>query len=116
MPRTRIDWFDIKYRELEGVPAPPSVFGPFADVLQNNVHFYLDGKPTSNGVYERRERTVFSKIGRFFFFYLIIGNVIAVVMESIPEVDKYVGNEPGNFFDVFEDVSIVFFTLGTSIS
>ena len=42
---------------------------------------------------------------------LIITNVIAVLVETVPEIDRFVGNERGNFFDVFEAFSIFFFTL-----
>ena len=42
---------------------------------------------------------------------LIVTNVIAVLVETVPEIDRYVGNQPGNFFDSFEAVSIFFFTL-----
>jgi len=104
------DWFDIRYRELEGQAPPVSAFGPRADTLQQGVHEYLNGK-----IDERTglvTRTTFSRAGRLCFFSLIIANVIAVVVESIPEVDKYVGNDRGNFFDVFEAISVGFFTLG----
>jgi hypothetical protein len=82
------------------------------DQLQIAVHEYLDGKKNEEtGV---TERTLVSKIGRLSFFFLIMANVIAVIVESIPEVDRFIGNEPGNFFDVFEDISVLFFTLGES--
>lgn len=104
------DWFDIRYRELEGQPPPVSVFGPQMDQLQMSIKIYLDGErdDTTGTV----KRTTFSKIGRVFFFALIIANIIAVVLESIPEVDKYIGNQDGNFFDVFEAWSVFFFTVG----
>lgn len=103
------DWFEIKYRELQGIPPPPSMFGQRMDQLQIVVHEYLDGKENAEtGV---TERTLVSKIGRVSFFALIMANVFAVIIESIPEVDRYIGNEPGNVFDVFEDVSVLFFTV-----
>jgi hypothetical protein len=43
-------------------------------------------------------------------FGLIILNVLAVVLESVPSIDKYVGNDSGNFFDVFEAFSVIIFT------
>lgn len=106
------DWFDIRYRELEGQPAPRSMFGPFVDSLQENVHAYLEGK--MNETTGMVERTTFSQLGRLAFLSLIIANVIAVVIESIPEADKYVGNQKGNAFDVFEVISVAFFTIGES--
>jgi len=103
------DWFDIRYRELEGQPPPVSVFGPQMDQLQMSIKIYLDGEP--DGTTGTVKRTTFSKIGRVFFFALIIANIIAVVLESIPEVDEYIGNQDGNFFDVFEAWSVFFFTV-----
>lgn len=38
-------------------------------------------------------------------------NVLAVFLESVPSLDKYIGNEDGNFFDVFEMVSVLIFTV-----
>lgn len=88
------------------------MFGQRMDQLQIVVHEYLDGKENAEtGV---TERTLVSKIGRVSFFALIMANVFAVIIESIPEVDRYIGNEPGNFFDVFEEVSVLFFTVGES--
>ncbi len=104
------DWFDIRYHELEGEDPPLSIFGPKIDALQMSVNEYLNGKvdELSGSIV----RTKFSKFGRVFFFSLIIANVIAVIMESIPEIDMQVGNQKGNFFDVFEGWSVFFFTLG----
>ena len=106
------DWYDIKYRQLEGQPPPPSIFGPSVDALQIKVKHYLDGAVDE----ETGEtlRTQFSSMGRFLFFSLIILNVTAVVLESVPEIDRSVGNAPGNFFDVFEAWSVIFFTIGKS--
>lgn len=107
------DWFDIRYSELEGQEAPSSIFGPVMDDLQTQIKIYLDGNvDKTTGIVTR---TRCSKIGRLLFFALIIANIIAVVLESIPEVDKYIGNQPGNFFDVFEAWSVFFFTVGKSI-
>lgn len=103
------DWYDIQYRALEGQPPPPSVFGPGVDALQTKVKEYLDGsvdEATGNVT-----RTHFSMIGRTLFFSLIIANVAAVILESVPEIDRYIGNSSGNFFDVFEAWSVFFFTV-----
>lgn len=102
------DWYDIKFRELEGVEPPKSRFGPKMDDCQWAVHAYLFGKEEKDGT---TTWTLFSKFGRIFFFLLIVTNVIAVIVESIPEIDKYIGNDPGNFFDVFETFSVAFFTI-----
>ena len=106
------DWYDIQYRLLEGQPPPPSNFGPYVDALQTKVKEYLDG--SVDGTTGHVSRTPFSSIGRAFFFSLIISNVVAVVLESIPEIDRNVGNAAGNFFDVFEALSVFFFTAGKS--
>jgi len=103
------DWFDIKYRELEGQAPPSSSFGPTVDRLQFAVKHYLDG--TIDDSTGKTVRTTTSRIGRFFFMLLIISNIVAVVLESIPEIDKYVGNDPGNWFDAFEKWSVLFFTI-----
>ena len=36
-------------------------------------------------------------------------NVVAVILESIPSIDRAVGNDSGNFFDVFEAFSVMVF-------
>jgi hypothetical protein len=38
--------------------------------------------------------------------------VFAVILESVPEIDRAVGNSEGNLFDVFEAWSVLFFTIG----
>jgi hypothetical protein len=48
---------------------------------------------------------------RVFMFTLIIANIFAVIAESIPEIDRLVGNQAGNFFDRFEFFSVMFFAL-----
>ena len=104
------DWFDVKYRELEGQAPPASSFGPTVDSLQLTVKQYLDGiVDEGTGL---SHRTTISKLGRIFFMLLILSNIVAVVLESIPVIDKYVGNAPGNVFDVFEKWSVLFFTIG----
>jgi len=103
------DWYDIQYRLLEGQPPPLSNFGPDMDVLQTMAKEYLDGKvDEATG---QVSRTRFSSIGRSLFFTLIILNIVAVILESIPEIDRSVGNAAGNFFDVFEAWSVFFFTI-----
>jgi len=103
------DWYDIQYRQLKGQAPPLSIFGPGVDKLQFKVKEYLDGSPDEGT--GKATRTQFSAIGRLLFFLLIIANVVAVIFESIPEVDKFIGNKSGNFFDVFEAWSVFFFTV-----
>lgn len=104
------DWFDIKYREIEGKSPPASSFGPTIDRLQFSMKEYLDG--SFDEITGKTVRTPISTIGRIFFLLLILANIVAVVIESVPVIDKFVGNEPGNLFDVFEKWSVIFFTLG----
>lgn len=104
------DWFDIHKEELKGVPPPPSKLGPRVDALQFNVLWYLEGQEDETT--GEHVRSKFSKAGRVVFFVMIISNVIAVVCESVPEIDKSVGNKAGNFFDVFEALSVLYFTSG----
>ena len=104
------DWYDIRYRQLIDHPPPPSPFGPEIDFLQFRVKAYLDGevdKETGNV-----SRTNFSKFGRLFFITLIVTNIIAIILESVPEIDKRIGNAKGNFFDEFEKLSVLLFTGG----
>jgi len=101
------DWYEIQYRQLEGVEPPPSRWGPSVDRYQIAVNEFLNGKETTPGgpvVW-----TSFSFASRVFILLVIILNVIAVVVESIPSIDKAVGNQPGNFFDVFEAFSVFVF-------
>lgn len=102
------DWFDIQREALNGVPPPPSQFGHDVDALQFNVLWYLEGK--EDEITGEHSRTGFSKVGRIVFFMMIVTNVVAVVLESIPEIDKSVGNKSGNFFDLFEAWSVLYFT------
>ncbi len=100
------DWYDIKYRQLEGSEPPPSRFGPAVDRWQLAVNSFLNGTKDTDG---RTQWTTFSYFGRVFIFTIIISNVIAVLLESIPNIDMAVGNQPGNFFDVFEEFSVMIF-------
>jgi len=103
------DWYEISYRELEGVQAPPSPFGTTVDKWQIAVNEYLNGKEVEEG---RNKWTKWSFSGRVFIFTVIIANVIVVLAESVPRIDKAVGNEPGNFFDRFEVFSVMVFAVG----
>ena len=72
------DWYAIKYRQLKGQPAPPSIFGPAVDALQIKVKEYLDG--SVDKITGEVSRTLFSKVGRQLFFSLIILNIVAVIL------------------------------------
>jgi hypothetical protein len=100
------DWYDIRFRELEGVEPPPSPFGPMVDAWQNAVHDFLNGTRNEDG---HHTFTPFAFAGRVFIFTVIIASVVAVVAESVPSIDKAVGNNPGNFFDQFEVFSVMVF-------
>lgn len=104
------DWYEISYRELEGVQPPSSPFGTTVDKWQIAVNEFLNGKETEVG---RNRWTKWSFAGRVFIFTVIITNVIAVLAESVPTIDKAVGNEAGNFFDRFEFFSVMVFAVGT---
>ena len=107
------DWYERKLRELESVPPPPSRFGPKFDILQTKVHDFLNG--VEHGTSGVVTRSLSSRIFRNLFFALIVGNIVAVVTESIPEIDRAIGNQDGNFFDVFEQFSVITFTTGMFI-
>ncbi|KAL7427606.1 hypothetical protein ACHAXM_000928 [Skeletonema potamos] len=104
------DWIDIRFRELEGQSPPSSSFGPTVDRLQFAVKQYLDG--SFDEITGTIFRTPISIMGRLFFMLLIVSNIVAVVLESIPQIDIYVGNDEGNVFDRFEKWSVIFFTVG----
>lgn len=100
------DWYEISYRRLRGVQPPPSPFGGKVDQWQIAVNEFLNGKKTEGGHYVW---TNSSYAARVFIFAVIIANVIAVLAESVPTIDKAVGNERGNFFDRFEFFSVMVF-------
>lgn len=102
------DWYEISYRELEGVEPPPSPFGTKIDKWQQNVNEFLNGKTASEG-HHHWSRAAF--VSRIFIFTLILANILAVLLESVPKIDQYVGNKPGNFFDQFEFYSVIIFAL-----
>jgi hypothetical protein len=89
------DWYEIQYRELEGVDPPPSKFGAKVDTWQFAVNEFLNGKHDPDGGHT--QWTTFSYGGRIFIFTVIISNVLAVLVESVPSIDKAVGNSAGNF-------------------
>jgi len=101
------DWFDIRYRELANVPPPNSPFGPTVDRWQYAVHDFLNGTTSENGDVS----PMVSKLGRMFIFCMIVLNVFAVLAESVPALDKAVGNAPGNAFDQFEAFSVAVFSI-----
>jgi len=100
------DWYEVAYRELENVEPPASTWGPGVDKLQVMVHEFLNGKEDES---RNVHYTLLSSVSRAFIFIVIILNIVAVLLESIPTIDKQVGNEQGNFFDVFEIFSVMVF-------
>ena len=109
------DWYETRYRDLEGVAPPPSPFGTQVDHWQIAVNEFLNGlKITLNSDEEGRsyQHTHFDGpafVSRIFIFVVIIANVFAVILESVPRYDKYIGNAPGNLFDRFEMFSVLVF-------
>lgn len=100
------DWYEHRYRELEGVDPPPSKCGPKVDAWQVWVNQFLNGEEGDDG---HTKWTTHGYVCRVFIFTVIIANVAAVLLESIPWIDKAVGNQAGNFFDVFEMFSVMVF-------
>ncbi|KAG7358930.1 ion transport protein [Nitzschia inconspicua] len=100
------DWYEIKYRSLSGIDAPVSNWGPQVDRMQIAVNEFLNGKKDINGSHSF---STAGYIGRVFIFTVIITNIIAVLLESVPTIDRAVGNGTGNFFDVFEAFSVFVF-------
>lgn len=100
------DWYEHSYRTLQGVAPPPSRWGPTVDAWQIAVNEFLNGKKDEHG---HAHFTSWSRACRIFIFTVIITNILAVLLESIPSIDKAVGNNPGNFFDVFEALAVMVF-------
>ena len=86
------DWYEHRLRELRHVPPRPSPWGLKVDQMQIAVNEFLNGTEDENG---HTQWTFFSRSGRIFIFTVIIANVIAVVVESVPSIDRAVGNEAG---------------------
>ena len=96
------DWYEIRLRELKDVPAPPSAMGESMDRAQIAVNEFLNGR--EDGTW-----STFAFGSRIFIFSVIILNVLAVLLESVPEIDRAIGNGSGNFFDRFEAFSVAIF-------
>lgn len=106
------DWYEVRYRSLEGSEAPTS--SGMIDQWQAAIDRFLNGQKVSTTVnggetYQSTEFGYWAYRSRVFIFVVIILNVFAVILESIPSIDKYVGNERGNFFDRFELFSVLVF-------
>ena len=106
------DWYEVRYRSLEGTEAPISL--GMIDELQVAVDRFLNGQKAvtmvnGGGTYQRIEFGYWASRSRIFIFVVIVLNIVAVILESIPKIDKYVGNERGNFFDTFELFSVLVF-------
>jgi len=86
-------YYELKFAELEGVPPPASRFGPAMDSVQTSVLAFLNAGFVKGVM-----------------LTLILANIVAVIVETIPAVDRYVGNEPYNLFDVFEALSVIVFS------
>ncbi len=102
------DWYEFRRRQLDGTEPPRSRFGPTVDRWQYVVNEFLNGKEEANGHVSFH---AWSRAFRDFMFTIIILNVFAVLLESVPSIDKAVGNEKGNFFDRFEMFSVMWFAL-----
>jgi hypothetical protein len=98
------DWYEERLLALENVDPPLSGWGPRVDEWQTNVNEFLNGR--SDGTW-----TTLAYCARIVMFTIIVLNVLAVLVESIPEIDRAVGNQQGNFFDQFEAFSVTMFAL-----
>jgi hypothetical protein len=109
------DWYEIRYRALEGVAPSLSPLGTKIDQWQISVNQFLNGETVTsiNGSdgqrYNHTQYGPWAYTARVFIFIVIIANVFAVILESVPKIDKYIGNERGNFFDQFEVFSVMVF-------
>jgi Ion transport protein len=98
------DWYEERLMALENEDPPLSRWGPRVDEWQTNVNEFLNGR--SDGSW-----TTPAYCSRIVMFTIIVLNVLAVLVESIPEIDRAVGNQKGNFFDRFEAFSVSMFAL-----
>lgn len=94
---------------MEHVEPPASKWGADIDKWQIKVNEFLNGKEDESG---KVHYTKYSAASRAFIFTVIIANIVAVLLESVPVIDRRVGNERGNFFDVFEFLSVMVFAVG----
>mmetsp|Transcript_3570 Transcript_3570/g.8948 ORF Transcript_3570/g.8948 Transcript_3570/m.8948 type:complete len:1217 (+) Transcript_3570:60-3710(+) len=90
-----------------GDSPPPQEFAFSLDVLQTDVNSLLNGARIGNKVI----RSVPSTLYHYFMLLLILANVCAVMLESIPSLDRLAANATYNCFDVFEAVTVLIFTL-----
>ena len=85
------DWYEVQYRSLEGTEAPVS--SGIIDQWQVAVDRFLNGQKVTTIVDggETHERIVFgywAHRSRIFIFIVIMLNVFAVILESIPKMDS----------------------------
>lgn len=106
------DWYEIAYRQLANVDPPPSKWGPQVDKYQIMVNEFLNGKADESG---NVHFTPVASVSRGFIFTVIILNIVAVLLESVPTIDRRVGNEKGNLFDVFECFSVMVFAVSARV-
>ena len=103
------DWYEYQLSLLKKSKRdpPPSRFGPVVDQWQVKVNEFLNGQ--EDAITCAKRWTPLSSFARALMLLIIIANVLAVILESVPEIDRAVGNEPGNVFDVFEEFSVFVF-------
>jgi hypothetical protein len=112
-------YFERQYAKLKDIEAPAWVCtggsGSLVDRLQVSANGFLNGHEvrSSNNASNTVEtqRTSVSTYFRALILVLIVTNIAAVILETIPYVDQLVGNAPGNFFDAFEAISVTVFLL-----
>jgi len=91
------DWYELRLEELQNQDPPHSKFGPACDDLQFAVHNFLNGD------------SEIALAFRWVMAAVTCGNVLAVVLESIPEVAKYLAEMEFDVVGAFEMASIAFF-------
>mmetsp|Transcript_58146 Transcript_58146/g.138379 ORF Transcript_58146/g.138379 Transcript_58146/m.138379 type:complete len:1236 (+) Transcript_58146:117-3824(+) len=94
------------YAALGDTP-PPQEFSSSLDSLQVSVNAMLNGEREG----KQLKRSTVSILYQNMMFSLILANVAAVMVESIPSIDRAVGNAAFNIFDVFETFTVVLFTI-----
>jgi hypothetical protein len=99
--------YDIQFLKMSD-EAPREFSSDNLNDLQVFVNVFMNGEADSEGEVKRSFASAcLNKCSLMF----ILLSVAAVLAESMPAIDKAVGNEKGNYFDQFEVLSVGFFTM-----
>jgi hypothetical protein len=95
--------YDVKFRQIGDVP-PREFRSNQIDRLQTSANAFLNGTKTSDG---ELKRSFWSNVFNKTILVLIVMNVIAILLETMPSTQQ----STRVWFDVFETIVILFFTV-----